>query len=132
MKYGYQTADPMLYPILKEFARKNRIHQTEAESLLWENLRYSALGGVTFKRQHIIGAYIADFACLDANLVIEVDGGYHAQYEQQARDAHRTSKLNDMGFHVMRFKNDEIIGNIDCIVNEIFSYVRGHEKRKHI
>lgn len=130
MKYRYQTADPMLYSMLKEFARKNRRHQTEAESLLWENLRYSALGA-TFKRQHIIGAYIADFACLDANLVIEVDGGYHAQYEQQARDAYRTSKLNDMGFHVMRFNNNDIIGNIDSIVNEIFSYVRGYEQRKH-
>lgn len=95
--YDNQTADPILYGLLKEYARKNRNNPTLAESTLWEFLRADALG-YTFKCQHIIGPFIADFVCLEKNLVIELDGGYHNVPEQHISDEQRTDWLNAHGF----------------------------------
>lgn len=75
--HGFETGDPILYGILKDFARENRSHQTLAEQLLWNELgrnRYN----FKFRRQHIIREFIADFICLKYKLIIEVDGGYHS------------------------------------------------------
>ena len=118
MGYTYQTADPMLYDKLREFARYNRDHPTEAEELLWQYLRADALG-VTFKRQHFIGEYIADFACLECRLIIELDGGYHSLPEQQASDALRTEWLESKGFRMVRFTNEELFGNINKVLETI-------------
>ena len=85
MSYDYQTADPLLYPLLKDNAKYNRNHPTEAEELLWHYLSSDGLG-VTFKRQHIIGDYIADFVCLSHKLIVELDGGYHQLPQQQMSD----------------------------------------------
>lgn len=112
MKYDYQTADPILYVRLKAFSKEMRKFATEAESILWEYLRAKQLGK-TFKRQHIIGDYIADFVCLESGLIIELDGGYHQLPEQQISDEQRTEWLEKHGFRVIRFKNEELFTNID-------------------
>ena len=118
MGYDYQTADPGLYKLLKDFARQNRNHPTEAEALLWEYLSANRLG-VRFKRQHIIGDYIADFVCLSHKLVIELDGGYHRLDSQQISDTQRTQWLETKGFRVIRFTNQELFNNIDKVLETI-------------
>ncbi len=112
MKYDYQTADPMLYMRLKAYSKEMKKFATEAESILWEYLRAKQLGK-TFKRQHIIGDYIADFVCLESGLIVELDGGYHQLPEQQINDELRTEWLEKHGFRVIRFKNEELLTNID-------------------
>jgi len=115
---SYNTASPDRYILLKEFAHKNKQFPTEAESLLWSYIRAKQLN-VKFNRQHIIGDYIADFVCVEKSLVIEVDGGYHSEYEQIAKDEFRTERLNKMGFNVIRFSNEEVLGDISGVINRI-------------
>ena len=118
MNYDYQTADPALYHILREHAAYNRNHPTEAEALLWEFLNADGLG-VTFKRQHIIGDYIADFVCLTSKLIVELDGGYHQLEQQQMCDEQRTEWLESRGFRVIRFTNEELFNNVDRVLETI-------------
>ena len=118
MGYDYQTADPTLYHILREHAAYNRNHPTEAETLLWELLNADGLG-VTFKRQHIIGDYIADFVCLTSKLIVELDGGYHQLEQQQISDEQRTEWLESRGFRVIRFTNEELFNNVDRVLDTI-------------
>ncbi|MBQ7461234.1 MAG: guanylate kinase [Bacteroidaceae bacterium] len=118
MKQGYETANCAAYDLLRQFSQDNRKNQTEAESILWNALRASQCG-VRFRRQHIIGEYIADFVCLSRKLIIEVDGAYHNKAAQIVSDEQRTEDLKRLGFRVMRFQNEEIIANIDKIVDKI-------------
>jgi len=118
MGYDYQTADPLLYKSLKEYARHNRNHPTEAEALLWDYLSGDSLG-VRFKRQHIIGDYIADFVCLETKLVIELDGGYHQEERQRMADAERTEWLKSKGYRVVRFTNEYLFNNISQVLETI-------------
>lgn len=111
-------AAPDRYDILKEFARKNRLMPTLAEAVLWEQIRGVALGTKLF-RQYIIADYIVDFVSLQHNLVIEVDGAYHSELEQQEYDENRTLRLERLGFHVIRFSNDEIVNSIGNVVKTI-------------
>jgi 5-methyltetrahydrofolate--homocysteine methyltransferase len=122
MAYGYQTADPCLYGLLKELAKKNRNNPTEAESILWECLSDSYLGQ-PFKRQHIIGEFIADFICIPAKVIIEVDGGYHQLPEQQISDEQRQEWLEAQGYTVIRFTNEEVIEDIDNVLETIEQYL---------
>ena len=78
--------------------------------------------GVDFLRQHVIGDYIADFVSRHDGLVIEVDGGYHAERQQQEDDAIRERDLEQMGFHVMRFTNEEVLYDIDHVLQQIDNY----------
>ena len=112
----------MYYDLLKKFAYKNRYNQTEAEELLWLHLSGNQLG-LHFRRQHIIGCYIADFICVKRNLIIEIDGGYHSQAEQEIKDYLRTEDLENMGFEVMRFTNDEIFRNLPDVLDKIFNKI---------
>ena len=108
----WNTADPGLYEALKEKAERIRKNPTEAESAMWEMLRAKNLDA-KFRRQHIIGDYIVDFVCLDTQLVVEIDGGYHNDPEQKELDRQRTNFLQSKGFSVLRFTNEEVIGNSD-------------------
>lgn len=92
-----------------------------AEQYLWEHLRDNALG-VDFFRQHIIGDCIADFVSRHGGLVIEVDGGYHSEPRQQEDDAARENDLERMGYHVMRFSNEEVLYDIDNVIRQIKEY----------
>jgi len=106
--------------LLKDFAQRNKQFPTDAERLLWEFIRAKQLS-VKFNRQHIIGDYIVDFVCVEKKLVIEVDGGYHSEYEQIKKDELRTERLNMMGFSIIRFSNEEVITDIWRVINIIKS-----------
>lgn len=108
----------MEYGLLKAYARENRKNQTEAESILWNQIRGESLG-VIFLRQYIIGDYITDFACLEPKLVIEVDGGYHSEPRQVEGDAVRQEWLEKQGFKVIRFSNAEVECDIDNTICRI-------------
>lgn len=86
--------------------------------MLWFYLSNKQLG-VRFRRQHIIGQYIADFACLEKMLVVELDGGYHSIPEQHISDEQRTADLQEMGFSVIRFTNEELFQGIDLVLTKI-------------
>ena len=120
---AYKTAYPDRYEILKAFARENRRNTTLAESVLWEHIRDNALG-VKFLRQHIIGDYIADFLSRKGNLIIEVDGGYHAERQQQENDTIREQWLESMGFHILRFSNEEVLNDINNVIQRISNYLK--------
>jgi len=119
--YEFQTADPHIYGILKEFVTHNRSNPTPAESFLWEILRGKKLDGYKFRRQHILGNFIADFVCLPEKIIIEVDGLIHQTKENLINDAERTIELNKMGFEVIRFTNEQIINETDNSLNIILS-----------
>lgn len=94
---------------------------TDAEKLLWRHLRMEQFGGYKFRRQHPLGNYIADFVCLEAVLVLEVDGGQHA--ESADNDEIRTQWLEAKGLHVMRFWNNEVLNNIEGVKLVIWNYL---------
>lgn len=114
----YMTADPMLYEQLKEYSRDMRKNPTDAEKAAW-NVLCNARTGYKFRRQHIIGDYIVDFVCLEKMLVIEIDGEYHNEWEQQIDDAIRTEWLAVKGFRVMRFSNGHVIADPDSFEREV-------------
>jgi very-short-patch-repair endonuclease len=97
-------------------ARDLRRHMTDAERLLWYFLRAGRFLGCKFRRQHPIGPFIADFACVERRLVIEADGGQHAD---PASDARRTRWIESEGWHVVRFWNDDIMRRTDDVLHEI-------------
>ena len=96
-------------------ARKLRQSMTKAEVILWTHLRRRALDGARFRRQHVIGPYIADFACCQAKLVVEVDGATHSTPEELAHDARRTKYLLSQGWKVLRVTNGDIYENMDGV-----------------
>jgi isobutyryl-CoA mutase len=105
-------ADPILYEKLKNFAKDHRSKPTLAEDILWDRLR-TKKEGYKFRRQHIIDQFIADFVCLKKGLVIEVDGNYHQLPQTKTSDAERTARLNELGFEVIRFTNEDITYKLD-------------------
>ncbi len=118
MGYKYETAAPDRYDLLKEYARENRREMTESEIILWNALRHS-LQGYKFRRQHPLMDYIADFVCLSEKLVIEVDGGYHDDEQQQHDDQIRTDYLQEKGFRVIRFRNEEVNTDVKSVILRI-------------
>ena len=97
-------------------ARAMRKDATKAENLLWQALRRSRLEGLTFRRQYPLDGYILDFVCFRPKLIVEVDGGQHAEsVRDQVRDAH----FRASGFRVLRFWNDNVIRNIGGVCAEI-------------
>ncbi|MBI4519049.1 MAG: endonuclease domain-containing protein [Deltaproteobacteria bacterium] len=98
-------------------ARLLRKNPTEAERTLWRYLRLRQLHGHKFRRQQPLGPYVADFACLERRLIVEVDGAQHA--EQAGRDAQRTAWLESQGFRVLRFWNNEVLRNHDGVIAAI-------------
>ena len=102
-------------------ARALRRNVTDAESALWQKLRSKQLGDVRFRRQHPIGHYIVDFACVQGRLVIELDGGQHAQGEAPEYDERRTQYLQSEGWRVLRFWNNEVLVNLEGVLEAIHS-----------
>lgn len=116
--WKYRTAVSDRYQLLKDFARENRKNPTLAETVLWQSLKSDTIGTKVL-RQHIIGDYIVDFLIPYYNLVIEVDGGYHAERTQQEDDAARSDFLNSNGFCVMRFTNEQVLYDTQETINRI-------------
>jgi very-short-patch-repair endonuclease len=100
-------------------ARQLRRAMTDAEQKLWWHLRRLPNPNVHFRRQATIGQYYADFACHHHRLVIEVDGGQHADEQHSASDERRTAFLNARGYRVLRFWNNEVFNQIDGVMEII-------------
>jgi very-short-patch-repair endonuclease len=104
----------------REFAHRMRTEPTDSERVLWQRLRHDiVLAGSHFRRQALVGPYIVDFASRKAKLVIELDGGQHDW--QQAADARRTRYIEASGYRVLRFWNNDVLGNLDGVLIEIQS-----------
>jgi very-short-patch-repair endonuclease len=103
-----------------ERARALRMDMSDAEWKLWQQLRRGQIEGYRFRRQHPIGPYVADFACLEKRLIIEVDGGQHAEPEQIAHDARRTAWLESRGYRVIRCWTNELAGNMSGVLELIW------------
>ena len=100
-------------------ARSLRREQTLAESKLWACLRNRQLNGVKFARQVSIGPFFADFCCREAKLVIEIDGVTHETQEELASDRRRTAWLEAQGYNVIRFRNEDLMGDLDAVLEKI-------------
>jgi ATP-dependent DNA helicase RecG len=118
VRYKYMTARPSTYELIREFQKERKKQTTEAERILWEQLKTKKLG-VKFRRQHIIDTFIVDFVALSKRLVVEIDGKYHDNENQQQADEMRTAILNELGFKVIRFTNEEVIFEIERVVEQI-------------
>ena len=116
--WQYRTSSPDRYRLLKDFARENRKNATLAETQLWKFLKNNTIGTKVL-RQHIVGDYIVDFLLPYYNLVIEVDGGYHAERDQHEDDLARSEALNAMGLYVIRFSNEQVLFEADDVCNKI-------------
>jgi very-short-patch-repair endonuclease len=103
-------------------ARHLRRNNTIAEQRLWNRLRSRALHGIKFVRQEPVGPYIVDLVCREQRLIIEVDGGQHAE---NSRDAVRDRWLQDRGYRVLRFWNNDVIGNVEGVLEAIAQAVEG-------
>jgi 5-methyltetrahydrofolate--homocysteine methyltransferase len=122
--FGYLWADPITYPLLKEYALNHRNKPTDTEAALWELVKSKKLEGFKFRRQHIIGNYITDLVCLDRRLVIEIDGSIHQLPENKESDAVRTEWLISKAFKVIRFTNDEVLGDTDKTLELILTNLK--------
>lgn len=100
---------------LRQFSKNLKSEMTEAEKLLWSKIRRKQLNGVKFCRQKIVGNYIVDFLSFEKRLIIELDGGQHAS--QTEYDSVRTKYLEEQGFTVIRFWNNEVLQRTDDIMN---------------
>lgn len=112
---------------LKAFARRLRKNSTKAEVVLWkEVLRGAKMQGYTFLRQRPVKNYIVDFMCKKLRLIIEVDGITHHREEQWKLDKQRESELEDIGFSILRFTDDEVLGDLKNVERVIGQWVLNH------
>lgn len=116
---GYMTGGNNSH-LLLDRAKEMRANPTAAESVLWESIKSKKLN-YKFRQQHLIDDFIVDFVCLSKKLVIEVDGEIHET--QKEADLKRTKVLNGLGYKVVRFKNEKVIGNIDDVLEEIKAHL---------
>ena len=100
-----------------DFARVLRVRSTDAERLVWSNLRNRQVDGWKFRRQVPLGRVIVDFLCADAKLIVELDGGQHG--EALNYDAARTKWLNENEYQVVRFWNNDVMNNIDGVLQSL-------------
>ena len=103
-----------------------RRNATDAEQALWLQLRGRRLGGGKFRRQWTIGPYVVDFCCLEARLIVEVDGGQH----RPERDRARTEFLRSRGFRVIRFWNNDVLGNPDGVLTVLLDALVADKKKE--
>lgn len=97
-------------------AKQLRTRMTDAEQRLWYRLRAHRFGGVKFKRQVPLGSYVVDFICFERKLIIEVDGGQHAE---SLSDRSRDEWLTSQGFRILRFWNNDVLQRADTVLDEI-------------
>jgi very-short-patch-repair endonuclease len=118
-KYTHMSNEPTLP---RDRARTLRANATEAEQKLWSRLRKRQLDGFQFRRQYAIGPFFVDFICLEAKLVIEVDGSQHA--DREAQDQSRSAFLRINGYRALRFWNSEVMSDVDSVVERIAEVLR--------
>jgi very-short-patch-repair endonuclease len=100
-------------------AKQLRKNSTDAERALWRVLRSHQLGGYKFRRQQPLGPFVVDFVCLEARLVVEIDGGQHNEEEDKAYDHRRSQWLHQDGFRVLRFWNHEVLTQLESVSEAI-------------
>jgi very-short-patch-repair endonuclease len=108
-------------------SRVLRSTATSAEDILWFHLRSRRLGGFKFVRQFPIENYFADFACRDARLIVEIDGGTHGTSAERSNDSKRTQALNALGYRVARFHNNDVYENLDGVLDHLLAVLTGQE-----
>ena len=108
-------------------SRELRATQTSAEQRLWSAVRARRLGGYKFVRQEPIGPYFADFVCREHKLIVEIDGATHSTDEELRRDAARERILQERGYRVLRFVNDEVYRNIEGVCETILGALAQRE-----
>ncbi len=113
---------------LIEIRRRLRRSNTPAEEKFWKYARKGQLNGLKFKRQHSIGRYVVDFYCASNRLIVELDGGIHDTPEQRKRDIDRDTNLKEMGFTILRFKNQEVFNSINLVIQKILNTVEHKNK----
>ena len=96
---------------------------TRAEDLFWEQVRAGRFHGHKFKRQVPIAPYIVDFLCTSARIIVELDGPPHEDMTQRKHDRARDAFLCDQGFHVLRFTNDELLGNPQLVMDRVLQAI---------
>ena len=119
----------------RRFAKTLRRRMTDAETILWSRLRRGQLNGWKFRRQHSVGPYVADFACIDARLIVEVDGATHASEREIAHDKKRSAFLTARGFSIYRVWNTDIYDNLQGVLDGLLAALAplgpsGHSPRK--
>ena len=117
--YGYINSTVDEWRKTLEFAKQNRKEPTEEENIIWQELRNRQVDGFKFRRQHPIAGFIPDFVCLEAKLVVEIDGEYHSYKEQQDFDAARQEWLKEHGFEMIRFTNLEVNKYLPAVLKKI-------------
>lgn len=100
-----------------------RKQSTPMEIKIWNRLRSRRFMGLKFRRQCPLGLYIVDFVCIEKMLIIEIDGGQHNEEKQHEYDKRRTKFLNDLGYTVLRFWNNEILLQFDAVMDQIYQQV---------
>ena len=123
-KPRYITANPYTYPVIKDYRKKLKDHQTKAELVLWEYLRNKKTGH-KIRRQHVIDDFIPDFVCLSKKVIIEIDGEIHKF--QHEKDNMRTIRLNTLGYEVIRFTNDEVLNAPGKVAQKIKNYLNNRQ-----
>jgi primosomal protein N' (replication factor Y) len=103
---------------MRRRSRDLRRNQTDVERILWRYLKGRQVNGWRFRRQHPIPPYIADFACIEAKLIVEADGGQHAESQ---RDAVRDRRLQGEGWRILRFWNVDILKNMSGVIETIMA-----------
>jgi chorismate synthase len=116
---GYMTNRLNDWIYLKNLAKENRQKSTEAEEIIWEEVRNRKIDDNKFRRQHSVHGYIPDFVCLEKKLIIEIDGGYHDSEAQQKLDEFRNRWLAENGYSIIRFTNEEVLKNSTSVVKKI-------------
>ena len=106
-------------------AKSLRKDLTPAEDFLWQALRNRGIENFKFRRQHPVGPFIVDFFCNAAELVVEVDGGIHDVPKVKEYDEQRETYLKSLGLTVLRFRNEEVLMNIDVVLGKIGEYLKG-------
>jgi very-short-patch-repair endonuclease len=108
----------------RDRARELRKNMTETEKFVWARVRREKLGGYKFRRQHPLGPYIVDFVCLERKLILELDGGQHAEPEQAAYDARRSAWLAERGYRVFRLWNFEVAREWENVADHIWTLLQ--------
>src|SRR5882724_5923536 len=109
----------------RQTARRLRANATNAEAILWRQLRKLETEGTRFRRQVPVGPYVADFACMASRLVIELDGSQHGEDPAKTRDEERTRWLDSEGYRVLRFWNNDITKNLNGVLETIYGALYG-------
>lgn len=107
-----------MYPVRRQispYAARLRRERTDAEDRFWQAVRNRQIDGYKFRFQHSLWPYVADFACLEALLIVEIDGGQHSE----AKDQRRTTVLESQGFRILRFWNNDVLTNLEGVIEVV-------------